>query len=99
MTYVYILSHYHEYGAQNVVATLDRTTLIGLMKKNWPEIVKWDGSERSYGAAHDSDVAGLEKLLERPDEDLARDDGNDLCKGWGGIQLHVVKLDEVAADV
>lgn len=81
MTYVYILSHYHEYGAENVVATLDRLKLADLLKANWSE------------ATQTEDMSGLENLLLRPDEELAREDGNDLSSGWGGIQLHVVLLD------
>ena len=94
MTFVYILSDYGEHGAQNVVATLDRSNLVELLKRNWPEPVKWDGTERpGHGA---DDISGLEELLEASDEDLRAADGANLTEGWGGIQLHVVLLDEVA---
>ncbi len=93
--YVYILSTYDEYGAEDVVATLDRDRLVHLCDIHWAEAFK------TSAEGHDE----LVKLLaEKTDETLANGDGWNLHLGWGGVQLHVVKLDgaeigSTAADV
>jgi hypothetical protein len=83
--YVYILSDYSEYGADHVVATLDRTTLMDLVDVNWPEVDEWNTKAK----------AGLAAVLEQDDVTLANridGDGWDCHQGWGGMQLHVVAL-------
>jgi hypothetical protein len=86
--YVYVLSDYGEYGAEHVVATLDRTRLPALLKRHWD-----DGSPDEQAAR----VAHLRWLLAQSDEDLAGagDDGahgHELEDAWGGVLLHVVEL-------
>ncbi len=76
--YVYLLSDYNEYGSEHVHATLDRSALIAIMKKHWPG---WK-------------TELLEELLKRPDSELDDEGGSiNLDQGWGGVQLHVVKLE------
>jgi hypothetical protein len=83
MSIVYIISTYDEYGAENVVATLDKSRVPLMLEENWP----------SEGPQKSEDLACLVKILLKPDvELLARRDGYNLSKGWGGFQLHVVKL-------
>lgn len=82
MTVVYILSDYEEHGAENVCATLDRGLLIALLRRNWPDPTAeaWrNEAERS-----------LHALLQQTDEDLVGE--HNLHDGWGGVQLHVVRL-------
>ncbi len=95
MCYVYILSDYEEYGATNVVATLERDLLDRLIDENWP-----DGPRPTFGDQEhlakwrDRARSKLRLLLEQSDAQLAQPDGHDLHNGWGGMQLHVVKLAE-----
>jgi len=91
MAYVYLLSTYQEYGAENVTATLDRARLDAIMRENWPsgsfeipsqKLEKWL-AEAS---------ATMAKLLQKPDAELVSESGHNLQDGWGGMQLHVVEL-------
>jgi len=82
MTFVYMLSIYEEDGAEEPTATLDRTKLVGMLTGNWP-----DAGKEEYAAA-------LTELLKKPDEELCRRYGINLGRGWGGLQLHVIKLIE-----
>lgn len=81
--YLYILSDHAEDGAENVCATLDRSLLPRLIDRNWP-----DTTERWRADAK----AGLAHLLKESDEELLSPDGHNCHHGWGGIQLHVVRL-------
>ena len=72
----YILSDYNEHGAENVVATLDKTKVMELMKSNF----QWVNQE---------DIDKLEYYLEI---DKPSKDANNLAVGWGGIQLHIIEL-------
>lgn len=76
MTYIYLLSDYEEHGSEHMVATLDRDKLFGLIENQW-------------GAYN---IPGLQELLKKPDEELDRGCGWNCPPGWGGPQLHVVKL-------
>ena len=88
MRYVYLLSDYGEYGAENVVATLDRDSLPGL-------------ASRLFGDRLDA-MLELGVLLTKGDEELASltdhnecrvvERGHGLGEGWGGPMLHVVPL-------
>lgn len=85
--YVYILSTYGEYGAEGVVATLDRNALLPLLRKQFG--AHFVEIERECGV--------LEKLLLLHDDAYLAEKTDhtqqiDLSKGWGGVQLHVVKL-------
>ena len=84
MPHVYILSDYEEHGANNVTATLDRGKLPAMVDANWPpgDTPDWNAKAK----------AGLAKLLERPDEELAGPNGHNATDGWGGLMLHVVEL-------
>ncbi len=90
MTYIYILSDYEEHGAENVTATLDRSRLLGMVEENWP-------FRKGSREQHDDWImrakAGLEKHLQKTDKELVSTrDGWNCHDGWGGMQLHVVKL-------
>ena len=67
-----------------MTATLDRSRLLAMVGKNWA----W-ADDPGYIAEIKS---GLAKLLEKPDEDLVGESGNNCTGGWGGVQLHVVEL-------
>lgn len=91
MTYVYILSDYDEYGAENVTATLDRARLHDLIAENWPVAMpEFDACRQAEWVAEAQ--ARLAVVLLNSDEDLAVRDGTNLHDGWGGAQLHVVRL-------
>lgn len=82
--YVYLLSTYGEYGAEEVVATLNRETLLMLVDVNWSDV---DTSWR------DEVKQSLETLLLADDTMLAETrEGHECTKAWGGVQLHVVPL-------
>jgi hypothetical protein len=83
--YAYMLSDYEEHGSTNVTATLDRSLLLSMLDTNWA-----NRSEAYRLQARE----GLTKLLARSDEDLCGADGNACEHGWGGIQLHVIRLVE-----
>lgn len=88
--YVYLLSDYDESGSDNVVATLYRANLASLVDINWPD-------SRFHLPAHGPELRAEAKKklaahLEKTDEDLAAGQKWACSDGWGGIQLHVVKL-------
>jgi len=88
MSYVYILSDHDEYGAENLVATLDRSLLMGMVEKNWPKYKPVWIEEAKAGLARHLEELSDEELCEK-----TRKNGLDCHRGWGGMQLHVVKLD------
>jgi hypothetical protein len=106
MPYVYILSDYEEDGAENVAATLNRNRLHKLVEENWPtpmEIGAYLDNDMNTPKpywrqeAHRDQMikahSELDELLKKTDEELVANDGKfSLGDGWGGIQLHVVKL-------
>ncbi len=83
MTHVYILSDHDEYGADNVQATVDREKIAGLI-----EARASDFKRRDLDYAQQRLIA----LLERSDEELVKQQKHALMDGWGGLQLHVVRL-------
>lgn len=92
-TYVYILSWHDEHGAEAVHATLNRDVVRALLRDAYGDDPRW----------HTEADSKLAELLEHPDEELSRQETNSdelhgvmphkLCNGWGGPQLHVVKLE------
>lgn len=88
---VYILSNYEEHGAYNVVATLDRDKIIPLIREKFTNqkntINKMAEAEEVAEA-----VAIATELLKNPDPEKGA--MCDLNRAWGGIQLHVVNLEE-----
>ena len=60
--YVYLLSTYSEYGAEEVAATLSRSTLLDLVDRNWPVTPETQGW-------NDEAKAQLSQWLEREDAD------------------------------
>jgi hypothetical protein len=98
--YVYILSTYEDYGAEDVSVTLSRDRLPEMLKKYQMDITKepcsnWtkDNQDR-YATQMATECQTLGALLKRRDTELAAQDGHNLSHGWGGVQLHVVPLDE-----
>lgn len=92
--YVYILSSHDEYGAEDLVATLDRSKLEGLVKENWPHQSEWEDWARKQREEWLNDgINGLRKHLAKSDEELSSSQSGWNChEGWGGMQLHVAKL-------
>lgn len=91
--FVYLLSDHDEYGSQHVVATLDRSKLEGLIDENWPNKPTESEVMHSRWEAWRAEAkAGLAEHLARSDEELATGMPLNLHSGWGGAQLHVVKL-------
>jgi hypothetical protein len=90
--YVYILSTYAEHGATDATATLDRAKLADMMDANWP--LAGDEYPEYLKTWLAEAKAGLSKELLQTDEELSQRgrDGINLQSGWGGMQLHVVKL-------
>lgn len=103
--YVYLLSWHDEYGAETVHATLNRDALLGLLREAYP----YPGRPSRNGEARYLETlrqaeSKLAELLQETDEKLA-DPGttrenepagampHNLCIGWGGPQLHVVRLE------
>lgn len=85
--YVYILSNHGEGGAEEVHATLGRAGLSHMLERLLPGYREDNQSEARKELA---------LLLDKSDEELSDSDrcrhGRELMTGWGGIQLHVVKL-------
>lgn len=78
---VYLLSHYDEYGSEDVVGTLDKSSVIDLLR-NFSSGVYFDEANKK-----------LRELL--LDDGLVTSYYPiDLMTGWGGPQLHVIPLQE-----
>jgi hypothetical protein len=105
MSYVFILSTYQESGAEDVVTTLDRQKLVGLIEQNWPDAEAERMTEppaprehylREHRKFKDEARARLKVILEKSDAELAAETqqhgGIMLNHGWGGMQLHVCEL-------
>jgi hypothetical protein len=78
---VYILSVHDEYGAENVSATLDPSRLPRMASR----YTKSDAELAVLVAKIEAVVAGGA---------VHSSMGESLQLGWGGLQLHVVDLDE-----
>ncbi len=93
---VYTLSEYKEHGAEKVTATLDKSLLIEVLEKNWPLEKEFAFQRQISKEEHEEWISpyreSLKELMQKPDEELVSSCGQDLCDGWGGLQLHVVKL-------
>lgn len=76
---VYIISWYEENGAQGVRATLDKNKVSELVSTH---------PEHRHPLSKEYELT-LKSLLEAD----APIDGQDLGKGWGGFQLHIVELE------
>jgi hypothetical protein len=88
MQYVYLLSDYNEYGSENVEATLDRSKLQDMLASR----ISLDGYKPDTNY-HDTPASRLAGLLESQEENIiTRANPHSLMDGWGGIQLHIVKL-------
>lgn len=92
---VYILSTYEENGAEDVTATLDRSCLLDMIDQNWfYEEIK--GSYEKRKQRHEEWITeakdNLKILLRKSDEELVG--VWDCHDGWGGMQLHVVRLEK-----
>ena len=82
-THVYVLSNYGEDGAEEVQATFSRASLPTLLEGRLPD----------YDPENQADAREkLAELLQKTDEELASGAGHNLMSGWGGEQLHVVRL-------
>lgn len=93
MTYVYLLSVYGEHGAEDVVATLDRSKVMALFEAS--QFYRSYGREVAPARAaewRDMTRPGLAALLDKPDEELVNHSGHNCSDGWGGLQFHVVRL-------
>jgi len=84
MAYVYMISHYDEYGSDDVSASLSKDGLFKII--NAPSFFYSDESRLAV-------TEKLKTLFELRDIELAGKQKHDLQKGWGGFQLHVVELD------
>ena len=93
---VYILSEYEEQGAEKVTATLNKSRLIDVLEENWPLKKKYAFQRQISKEEHEEWIApyreALKELMQKPDEELISGSGQDLCEGWGGLMLHVVRL-------
>lgn len=106
MTYIYILSTHDEYGAEDVIATLDRSKIVSLIEA-WNSS-SWDPNKSLTGGSLTEEqraeslvrsqkwknmaIEAVKILLEKPDEELGNGQANNLHRGWGGMQLHVTKV-------
>jgi hypothetical protein len=94
MKYVYLLSDHEEHGAEHVVATLFRGRLAALIDETWGDVYKSDCKAEKIALVSLLELGDEE--LSAPMEECGRSErgsmGHLLNDGWGGIQLHVVKL-------
>lgn len=85
MRYVYLIGNHHEYGSENLRATLDRSRVLELWA-SWASANGFAGDE--YAESH------LKELLQQEDTELCGDNSPHNLSDWGGPQLHVVELME-----
>ena len=85
-TRVYILSVYEEHGAEEVVATLDKSHVEVMMDKYFPIYGIDESSRHMEGRATPREA--LRRVLRK--DTIGK---FNLQSGWGGIQLHVVELE------
>jgi len=93
---VYILSEYEEQGAEKVTATLDKSRLVDMLEENWPLEKEYAFQRQVSKEEHEEWIVpyreALKELMQKPDEELISGAGQNLCEGWGGLMLHVVRL-------
>lgn len=80
---VYLLSLYGENGAEEVVATLDKSKVETMLVVH----NHWSQCTEPYKEAC------LNRLRELLASDELLPDGCDLGDGWGGFELHIVELE------
>src|SRR2546423_1334428 len=99
MSYVYIISHYGEYGIEPpITATTDRGRILELFQRTYPHLEEY--------------LPKLREILKKPDEELCchiqtenlpewwpdqnpywQDGQHHITDGWGSVQLMVLKLE------
>lgn len=86
---VYTLSIHNEDGAEELVATLDKTKLHQMCKDNYHNVKsEWSEETKKYISQNNKDeLDKLTKVLEK--DELGK---YNISKGWGGIQVHIVEL-------
>lgn len=95
--HVYLLSDYDEYGSGNVIATLDRSRLPAMLKLMLPRY-RLEGTDPEATLSQllqktDPELTGID-LLTHGGQNSFGSSPHSLTSGWGGPQLHVVRLDE-----
>ena len=95
--YVYLLSFYGEHGSEEVKATLDRGRLHAMIDSY--DLSKSPIDSDAYHKALDEMLLDGDDVLSasRTYCDDSKTQGpmpHNLSDGWGGMQLHVVRLDE-----
>ena len=85
--FVYLLSVYEEHGSYAVVATLDNSKLLEMFDTY---IKAWEGYPKaSLAKMKEKLIALIEKHKKTG---IVFTEGKNLSKGWGGLQLHIIKL-------
>ena len=79
---VYIVSTYHENGAEDVRATLDKDKIRGLIE-----------THQLYGKGEMNIIEDKWKILEEIIGSGETYDGFDVSGEWGGYQVHIVELE------
>lgn len=93
MKKVFMLSHYDEYGAEDVRITEDKEMIPELIKEMCllgitEEHKLYDRVLEGVGEA----ISNLESLGDLDGLDFTEEKGHDLQRGWGGVQLHILEL-------
>ena len=78
---VYLISRYDEYGSEDVRATVDKDKV--------RELLRTHKLREEEDVPEDYDKT-LSDLLAK---DIATGQPNNLGRGWGGFQLHIVELE------
>jgi arginine deiminase len=88
--YAYIISDHEEHGADNVHVTTDRAVALEIIRTFCvsPGEVVPDHYAAKLKQAEQEAI----KLFQRSDEELAAQDGYNLGRGWGCIQLHICPI-------
>lgn len=90
--YVYLLGDHDEGGTENALATLDREKLPALLDA-WMDGLKQKRPHDPQVAIYRDNVSSvLGTLMKLTDEELCERSPLSMTVGWGGVQLHVVKL-------
>ncbi len=73
---IYLLSEYEEHGSEKMVGTIDKSKVVKLAKENFDYL-------------KEQDIYRLNELLL---EDKPSKNPSNICNGWGGVQLHIIKI-------
>lgn len=94
---VYMIGHYDEHGAEDVVATLKKDQVENIFeqfilfhKYDWSEDTKILDNYKEQRVKDLADARTNLKTLLGKDELITT--GMDLFRGWGGPQLYIVEL-------